>query len=157
MTIRQEARQDPFQLLVAEHALIHAQIRRTIAAIDGRAAERKGREGLRALHEMTRHHIAREEVGLYPLCERLLGSGGAISVLRMDHAAIRADLAGLDSASREELPLRLESSAARVEAHTAREERVLFPMISALLPGSELDALAWQMRSLPATHGDEGG
>lgn len=152
------ARSDPFQLLIAEHELLRAQVRRTIRALRGLDEAAARQEAMRALHQMARQHMDREDHAVYPVCERLFGPYGAVSVMRTDHAAIEDGFQGLDMSAlrgrRGEVAERVEGVAHRLDAHLAREERVLFPMMAALLSGTEMDRLARELRRTPTPRGN---
>lgn len=87
---------------------------------------------------------------MYPICERLFGGKqGAASVLRNEHAAIRRACAALTPrgiAPRDVLAGRLEDLGSLVEAHFGREEKVLFPLMTAHLEGREAADLARRLR-----------
>ncbi len=143
-------RSDPFQILGAEHELLRAQIRRTIEAATTQSPTKSA--AIATLDAAVRRHMTREDLALYPVCERLFGTTGAVSVLRTDHVAIEGTLAELTSPSARLLD-HLRGLARLLEDHLAREEHVLFPMTAALLSGVEMDRLAWQLRTGPAARG----
>ena len=123
-------RSDPFELLVAEHDLLRDSLRRA----------RRDRGTLEAFERAVRAHIERETRSLYPLCEQLFGGPDGDSALRtVSRAAGR----------RAESAAHMESLAARLEDHFAREERVLFPLMAALLTGNDSGRLASLLRTSP--------
>src|SRR3972149_1431382 len=70
-----EARSDPFQLLVAEHELLRAQLRR--------AQTGAHRADVQRLADAARTHMHRESRALHPTCERLFGGpDGAVAGMR---------------------------------------------------------------------------
>lgn len=139
---------DPFRLLVAEHDALRRQFT-DLESTTGRPAFRKAVAGLaRSLDA----HILREERGLYPLCERLFGGPhGAAAVLRGDHSEMRRCLLALEDGSAEAGAVRecLERLRVHLDDHFGREERVLFPFMTALLSGAEASALARRLRPEP--------
>lgn len=137
---------DPFRILVAEHDLLRRQFL-DLESMTGRPSFRKAVAGLaRSLQA----HVAREEHGLYPLCERLFGGpDGAAAVLRGDHAEVHACLLALEGPSDGDAAVRdcIERLRAHLDDHFGREEHVLFPFMAALLSGAESSALARRLRS----------
>lgn len=73
----------------------------------------------------ARHGDARDEAVVQALC---------------DHVEIRRDVAALADAADAD-PAALHALAERLDAHVRHEERVLFPLVEAALPGDELAAL----------------
>ncbi len=142
------ARPDPFQILVAEHELVRARLRKAVELQAAEAPNRSLRNAVAALRASVQQHVAREDRALFPVCERLFGGReGAAAVLRDDHASIRRDLAGLARASRgDSLYGVLDRLRVNLEEHFSREERVLFPLMAALLSGTEATALARRLR-----------
>lgn len=138
---------DPFQFLLSEHAFLRAKLRRAMETAEAKTATSRTRDALATLSSAARHHMKAEEATLYPVSERLFGPYGAMLVLRKDHAVIEANLSSSGSMASRTLPGWLESLAVDLEAHLGREERVLFPMLSALMSGEELDRLARGLRS----------
>jgi iron-sulfur cluster repair protein YtfE (RIC family) len=136
------ARSDPFDLLMAEHELLRDQIQRA----------RRDRGALEALGPAIRAHIERENRSLYPLCERLFGGpDGAVAVLREDHEAIEEHLGTIGTSyDQTGFTASIEAFALRLEDHLAREERVLFPLMAALLTGNDTRKLADLLRVLPS-------
>lgn len=140
---------DPFQVLTAEHALIRQRFAQVLEA--ARTDPADGGKALAALADSFRTHQRREDLVMYPLCERLFGGpDGAASVLREDHEAMRgalerilADPLGLGPVS---VP-GLESLHRQLEDHFVKEERVLFPLIAACLPEKESASLARRLRT----------
>ena len=141
---------DPFQLLTAEHAMLRRDFARLLqAASDGHPAD-----ALRLANEIADsldRHLRDEETVVYPVCERLFGGKtGAASVLREDHASIRDRMGTLLARGRKDgapSPVRVDMLRLEMDVHFGREERVLFPMVSALLSGTESDALARRLRA----------
>ena len=88
---------------------------------------------------------------MVPACGRLFGGkGGAASVLREDHMAIREAFATAMAGPVGLAPVALqalENLRALLEAHFAREERVLFPLMTAHLAGREASDLARRLRT----------
>lgn len=91
--------------------------------------------------------MAREDRALYPLCEQVFGPYGAVSVMRTDHASITASLVAISASTKRNVATKVDRLARLLEGHLAREERVLFPMMAALLSGTEMDRLARELRS----------
>lgn len=132
---------DVFQLLVQEHACLRAEMRRVLSAPRGSDERFRESRGWQRLAEAARHHMDREEAALFPECERLFGATGAVSVLRSDHATIRIRLR-TSGRTKGDPTGTLEQLSVELDAHLAREERVLFPMMAALLSGTEANRLA---------------
>lgn len=141
---------DPFQILAAEHAFMRQELHRAVSAAKAGNVGSGASRALDALADSLRLHQRREELILYPLCERLFGGKeGAASVLREDHGSILADLDTL----RREGGVRggppsggLERIRDALEDHFGKEERILFPLIAALLSGKESALLARRLR-----------
>ncbi len=149
------SRSDPFSILVAEHALLRQQFARALLALQDGDDSSAIRAALMALSESLRLHQRREDIVLYPVCERLFGGkGGAASVLRDDHAALAGQLEALtrecESVGRVSR-LRLDMLRNEADGHFGKEERVLFPLTAALLSGTETSDLARRLRSLRPT------
>jgi len=138
---------NPFELLVSEHASLRAQLRRTIEAAAVPTGKARTRHAVQALSRAAKQHMREEEATLYPVGERLFGPYGAVFVLRNDHAAIEAKLSRSESTASRNLAGWLENLSAHLEAHLGREERVLFPMMTAIMSGKEMDRLAHRLRS----------
>lgn len=141
---------DPFQILTAEHAMLRRDFARLLEAVsNGRRADALGLA--LSLARSLEGHLHDEETVVYPVCERLFGGkAGAASVLRADHASIRDRMETLLAHGRRDgSPSRVRVDMLRLEMdhHFGREERVLFPMASALLSGTESDTLARRLRS----------
>jgi iron-sulfur cluster repair protein YtfE (RIC family) len=100
-----------------------------------------------ALCDGARMHMRREEATLFPVGERLFGPYGAVLVIRDDHAAIEAELSRPRPTAGRNLAAWLNALSVDLQAHLGREERVLFPMMEALMSGKEMESLAWQLRS----------
>ncbi len=139
---------DPFQVLVAEHAFIRLHLART------RDAARQGAgvlgSAFAALEGSYRLHERREDLVLYPVCERLFGGPESVAaVLRQDHEAIRRSLDRVlaECTRADSAPMATLDEVQRLlEDHFAKEERVLFPLITAYLLGKESRRLARQLR-----------
>lgn len=141
-----ETNEGPFVLLASEHASLRTELRQTIRIAASQDARPSVRTAVQALRSTAERHMEEEDVILYPIAERLFGPHGAVLVLRQDHAAIRAMLNRAGPIHRNPAGL-LENVAARMEEHLGREERVLFPMMAALLAEREMDRLARRLRS----------
>ncbi len=141
---------DPFQVLAAEHAVVRQELDRAVAAAKTGNGGSGASRALDALADSLRLHQRREELILYPLCERLFGGKeGAASVLREDHGSILADLDTLrrEGGVRGSLSsVGLERVRDALEDHFGKEERILFPLIAALLSGKESALLARRLR-----------
>ena len=149
---------DPFQILVAEHALLRQDMERAVAAARKRGASPGMDRRLEALASRFRLHTRREDRVVVPVCERLFGGkDGAAAVMREEHGAITEGLHSLsrDRVSPEGLQERIARLKTHVETHFAKEERVLFPLMAALLSNPEASALARRLRSVPDAR-DEG-
>jgi iron-sulfur cluster repair protein YtfE (RIC family) len=149
------SRLDPFQVLTAEHALLRLELSR---ALDAAKADPQGAETRRAIDLLVsglRRHQKREDQVMYPVCERLFGGkDGPASALRRDHAAIAQVFDDLTVDSKRSGPspkASLEELHQRLEAHFVKEERVLFPLMTAHLEGREAADLARRLRSLDLT------
>ena len=145
------ARSDPFQLLVAEHALIRQEIARALQAAGKTQIPSRLDRTLQALVDNVQLHTKREDRVLYPICERLFGGkDGAAAVMREDHAEIKADLMVLARRCKPAEVRRgeIEQLRTHMEAHFAKEEHVLFPLMAALLSNPEATALARRLRGL---------
>jgi iron-sulfur cluster repair protein YtfE (RIC family) len=138
---------NPFELLVSEHAFLRERLRQAMGAACTKTAKARTRDAVQALSRAAKQHMREEEAILYPVGERLFGPYGAVFVLRNDHAAIEAKLSRSESTASRKLAGWLESLAVHLEAHLGREERVLFPMMTAIMSGKEMDRLAHQLRS----------
>lgn len=147
------SRSDPFSILAAEHALLRQQFARALGAIGADADPAAIRDALTALASSLRVHQAREDLVLYPVCERLFGGkGGAAFVLHEDHNAIEEQLGALSHESQATgrvSRLRLDMLRNEVDDHFGKEERVLFPLTAALLSGTEASDLARRLRTPP--------
>ena len=144
---------DPFQLLIAEHALLRQELARALVAAQMGNGHSESPRAFDALLGSLRIHQEREELVLYPLCERLFGGKeGATAVLRGDHGSILADLDALrrDSDVRGAVSFAgLDRVRLALEDHFGKEERILFPLVAALLSGKESALLARRLRSPP--------
>lgn len=113
------------------------------------------RERLGEFVQALRHHMRIEEEILFPAFERASGvSGGPTWVMRQEHqqmlamldriasAAAARDADGFDALAR--------SFAALMAAHSAKEERVLYPMCDEMLPGFDPGSLLRQDVPQPA-------
>ena len=145
------SRPDPFQILVAEHALLRQDMERALEAATNRGTSPGMDRRLEALADRFRLHTRREDRVVVPVCERLFGGkDGAAAVMRADHGVIIKDL---ESLGREGMPAggrrgRVSRLKTHMEAHFAREEHVLFPLMAALLSNPEAAALARRLRSV---------
>lgn len=141
----------PFQVLTAEHALIRLHLSRALEAARRDPEGDEARRALVALFDGVRLHQRREDEVMYPLCERLFdGKDGAACVLRDEHAGIRRAFDGLAAESARHGPITegaLEDLRGLLEHHFVREERVLFPFITAHLQGREAANLARRLRA----------
>lgn len=148
-------RSDPFWILVAEHALLRQQFARALAIAQKVTNGVATRRALIALSDSLRLHQRREDLVLYPACERLFGGkDGTASVLRNDHTEIRERLAGLlrEQHGRGPVsPVRIDMIRLHMEDHFGKEERLLFPMMAALITRTESAALARRLRAAPRT------
>lgn len=145
---------DPFQVLTGEHALIRLHLARTLEAARTDVHGRGAREAFAAFEMSFRVHQRREDLVMYPECERLFGGpDGVASVLREDHDAIHRILEPLAAGTGR--PPRVDVEALErvrdlLEGHFAKEERVLFPLMMAYLPGKESANLARRLRAAAA-------
>ncbi len=148
------SRSDPFSILAAEHALLRQQFARALGAVGADTDPAAIQGALAALAASLRVHQEREDLVLYPVCERLFGgTGGAASVLREDHRAIAEQVGALSAESQATgrvSRLRLDMLRNEVDDHFGKEERVLFPLTAALLSGTETSDLARRLRTPPA-------
>ena len=147
------ATSDPFQILSAEHALLRRDFARLVGALPDAGDMPEDPRVLASLSDSLERHLDIEELVIYPVCERLFGgTKGAAAVVRADHAALRGRIAALlaDAGTGGCLSrmgvdiLRLE-----LDDHFGKEERVLFPLTSALLSGTESRSLARRLRGPP--------
>ena len=145
------SRLEPFQVLTAEHALLRLQLSRALDAARHDPLGSSARKSLALLYDGFRLHQRREDLVMVPACERLFGGkDGAASVLREDHMAIREAFATAMAGPVGLAPVALqalENLRALLEAHFAREERVLFPLMTAHLAGREASDLARRLRT----------
>lgn len=145
------SRLDPFQVLTAEHALLRLELSRAIESARADSGGVETRRALAALLNGFRMHQTREDVVMYPVCERLFGGrDGPAAALREDHEAIRRafdDLAADPERARLVSAADLEELRRRLETHFVKEERVLFPLMTAHLDGRETAELARRLRS----------
>ncbi len=144
---------DPFQVLAAEHALIRLQLARAIDAARSGEDGASARAAIASLADGFRLHQRREDLVMYPVCERLFGGPeGVASVLRDDHAEIEqllSTLADGRGSSGLAAGAALEDLRRLCEVHFVREERVLFPLMTAYLAGKESAELARRLRAQP--------
>ncbi len=142
---------DPFQILAAEHALIRLQLSRLVDAAQLDPAGVEARRNLAALSDGFRLHERREDLVLYPVCERLFdGRDGVVCVLREDHEAIGRSLGRLLGEPPRRGPVSaaaLDDLRSLLEDHFAKEERVLFPLMTAYLAGRDSANLARRLRA----------
>ncbi len=142
---------DPFQILAAEHALIRLHLARILDAARRADHGAQTREALTAFAASFQVHERREDVVLYPMCEQLFGGRDSVAaVLREDHEAIRRTVDDLLAAPVWSGPVpfdALDRLHGLVEDHFGKEERVLFPLMTAHLPGKESARLARRLRA----------
>ena len=145
------SRLDPFQVLTAEHALLRLEVSR---AIDAARIDPEGPGTRKAVDVVLKGfslHQRREDLIMYPVCERLFGGkDGPASALRHDHAEIVRAFDELLANPARPAPgpeAALENLRRLLEAHFVKEERVLFPMMTAQLEGREAADLARRLRS----------
>lgn len=145
---------DPFQVLTAEHALIRLQMARVLETVRRDPTGAGARKAVSEFADGIRLHQRREDLVMYPVCERLFGGrDGVASVLRDDHEAIRQTLERLLAGAPGPDPIRaadVEDLHGLLEDHFVKEERVLFPLMTAYLPGKENAALARRLRATSA-------
>ncbi len=150
-TFASTAQPDPFQFLVAEHALLRRDVARELLASGTRPLSKRSADGFDSLAARFRLHTDREDDVLAPICERLFGGReGAAAVMRTDHEELRKALESLPRGARtsERRREKLEALRSRLESHFAKEERVLFPLMAALLSSREAASLARRLRVL---------
>ena len=149
------SRPDPFQVLTAEHALLRLQLGRAREAARADGPADRARREVAALADGFRIHQRREDLVVCPLCDRLFGGpDGVASVLRRDHEGIRAALAAVLEGPGSPAPVsvsRLDALGRLLEDHFVKEERILFPLMTAYLPGRETADLDRRLRD-PASH-----
>ncbi len=143
---------DPFQVLTAEHALLRLQLSRTLEAARRDPGGPEVRKALAVLLDGFGLHERREDQVMYPACERLFGGKhGAAAVLRDEHGAIhRAFDEALASAVRlgPVAAPGLDDLGCLLDAHFAREEKVLFPFMAAHLQHRDAADLARRLRAV---------
>ena len=146
------SRANPFELLTAEHDLLRRNLGRAIELSRSRAESKESEASLRSFLAALRQHMRREEVTLYPLCERLFGGReSAMAVLRGDHAAIDRAAASLSPRSGKDgtpVAVRLTDLARILDSHLAREERVLFPLVATRLTEADSTFLVRELRGV---------
>lgn len=92
-------------------------------------------------------HITFEETLLFPLFEARAGARGPIAVMRLEHAHIREALrALLVEATRDEA---IETLAALLGEHNAKEERVLYPLFDEMTSDGEREDMIRRMQTMP--------
>jgi len=107
----------------------------------GRLAE--ARAAFRAFQEVLVRHLRLEDQLVFPLFEVRTGllGGGPTGVMRDEHRDIRSALERMDAALRSEDPAAFAQGLAFLQAslsdHTAKEERVIYPMLDGLLSEKE--------------------
>lgn len=106
-----------------------------------------------AFLEALKRHMNVEEGVLFPAFEQASGvSGGPTWVMRHEHRRMLAILGEIAtviaSRNREEFCALADSFAGVMEAHSLKEERVLYPLCDELLPNISAEALQ-QMISQP--------
>lgn len=115
--------------------------RASTAMAEGRLAE--ARDGFRAFREALVRHLRLEDELVFPLFEVRTGlvGGGPTGVMHDEHRDIRGALERLDAALRSEDPAAFAQGQAFLHAsladHTAKEERVIYPMLDGLLSEQE--------------------
>ncbi len=146
---------DPFQILTGEHAIIRLQLARTADAVRRDAASPEARQLLASFADGFRLHERREDRVLYPECERLFGGrDGVARVLREDHDAMGRTLQQLLNGPSRDEPISsvlLDELGRRLEDHFVKEERVLFPVMTAYLPGRASATLSRRLRAAEIT------
>ncbi len=103
-----------------------------------------------------RVHLRREDIGLYPLGECLFdGPEGAAGVLQGDHATMRLAIEAFSRGGPpdEEAAGGLRELVVSMEAHFRKEEHVLFPLMAAVLSGTEASSLARRLRFVDSGEG----
>jgi hemerythrin-like domain-containing protein len=171
---KQESEEDvgPGEDLMREHGvlrrvlLVHAEVLRALGAgkeVDPQVLQRTGKL-IRSFVED--YHEKQEEDFVFPRFEKAGKLLGLVKTLRAQHQAGRAvtdrivalatATAVKDPASRKELAGRLESFSRMYEAHAAREDTVLFPVLHEIMSHHEYDALGEQFerREKQVFHGD---
>lgn len=96
-------------------------------------------------------HIRIEEEMMFPALEKEASTlQGPTSVMRAEHAAIRASLAEIEKGLSEERPISRTTAEleARLGAHNFKEERVLYPAFERTAPVSVRTALAEKVAAL---------
>lgn len=145
------SRLDPFQVLTAEHALLRLELSRAIETARADSGGVETRRALAVLLNGFRMHQTREDVVMYPVCERLFGGrDGPAAALREEHELIRLAFDKLAADAERPRPASaeaLEEVRQHLEAHFVKEERVLFPLMMAHLQGREIADLARRLRS----------
>lgn len=144
------SRTDPFLLLVAEHDLLRRGLRR-VRVVAELGDDPDLPNALQPLFASLRRHQEREDRALYPLCERMFGGeDGATAVLRGEHEAIREAIEALmrkGPGHPAQVPSWIDAFRSELEGHFAKEERILFPLVAALLSRTEMQALARRLRA----------
>lgn len=107
-----------------------------------------------AFVQALRHHMRIEEEVLFPAFEQASGiSGGPTWVMRQEHRQMLAALdriaAAIDARDAEDVLALAHSFAALMAAHSAKEERVLYPMCDEMLPGFDAETLLEEGASQP--------
>ncbi len=140
---------DPFQILVAEHALLRHDLERARVAATTPTTMASADRQLQSFVTGFLLHTKREDRVVTPVCERLFGGkDGVAAVMREEHRSIREHLSSLmrgppSQALRRE---QIERLRVRIEAHFAKEEHVLFPLMAALLSTPEAATLSRGLR-----------
>lgn len=104
-------------------------------------------EQFSAFVQALRHHMGIEEEVLFPAFEQATGihGSGPTWVMRQEHrqmlAALEQIAAAIAARDAENFDALTQSFAARMAAHSAKEERVLYPMCDEMLPGFNADTL----------------
>jgi DUF438 domain-containing protein len=97
----------------------------------------------RAFRQALEGHFAREEEVLFPAFEQRGGGSGPTTVMRMEHAQMRALFQELDNAlaagdGHSYLGLS-ETLLVMMQQHNLKEEQILYPMTDRLLAATALD------------------
>ena len=145
--------------LRAEHATLlpHIEALRTVADSVGAAPVLALRHGVDEAYAFLAHHLLphanAEDVALYPVVARLMGSGDATATMRRDHVEVdrltselgdlRAKLSGGEVDDRLARNLRrvLYGLYALVKVHFAKEEEIYLPILEERLTPAEADEL----------------
>jgi len=140
------------ELLAIDHRTIDALLADTQALLNERDFEDAGRV-FASFCGLLRSHIEAEEALLFASLERLGGAAGPINVMRCEHAAIQRTMPMISLAlqlkSGQEASRLLESLLDSLSSHNQKEERVLYPMVDAILErASELENMVSSIEAL---------